>query len=231
MATTSPDNIRTPNAGDQYALVQDLGVMADSIQSALTKRANTFQGTAAQRTAFTSTATNGMLWQDTDGIKMIWRKDGSSWAPAVWRWSGTTTQMNSFAAPDGFEWFSTTDNSEYVRLTGAWTRDWEVADPVPYTGSTLSSASKLFKHKASGMVTGWVGVTRTSWASTQIVAALPSGWRPVSIIGVSYAANGAGTPYVGFAQVNNSTGQITTHASPPASQNWAVGITLSFVAA
>ena len=35
MALTTPDNIRTPNSGDQYALVQDLGVLADSVQAAL----------------------------------------------------------------------------------------------------------------------------------------------------------------------------------------------------
>ena len=36
MATTSPDNIYSPDAGQLYALTQDLLAMADSIQSALT---------------------------------------------------------------------------------------------------------------------------------------------------------------------------------------------------
>lgn len=35
MATTSPDNIYSPNAGQQYALTQDLLAMADSTQVAL----------------------------------------------------------------------------------------------------------------------------------------------------------------------------------------------------
>lgn len=175
MATTSPDNIRTPNAGDQYALVQDLGVMADSIQSALTKRANTFQGTAAQRTAFTSTATNGMLWQDTDGIKMIWRKDGSSWAPAVWRWSGTATQMNSFAAPDGFKWYSTTDNSEYVRLGGVWRGGKGTITPGP--GVTLVTPS-IRKTTYGTALLIFRANKATSFANADVIGTVPPAFLP-----------------------------------------------------
>ena len=121
MATTSPDNLRTPNPGDPYNLVADLATLASDTQVALNKKvSNLLKGTTAERTAATGTATAGMLWQDTDGIKMIWRKDGAAWVPAAWSWSGTTTQMNSFAAPNGFEWFNTTDNSDYVRLGGVW---------------------------------------------------------------------------------------------------------------
>jgi hypothetical protein len=35
MATTSPDNIWTPDSGDDYALTTDLAAMADTIQAAL----------------------------------------------------------------------------------------------------------------------------------------------------------------------------------------------------
>lgn len=120
MATTSPDNLRTPNPGDPYNLVPDLQTLADDVQAALIARGNAFRGTAAERAAFTSTATPGMLWQDTDGIGMLWKKDGAVWAPAVWQWSGTATQRNSFAAPDGFVWNDTTDGFVYIRASGAW---------------------------------------------------------------------------------------------------------------
>lgn len=40
MATTSPDNIWTPDAGDDYALTVDLAAMADTVQDALNKKAN-----------------------------------------------------------------------------------------------------------------------------------------------------------------------------------------------
>lgn len=127
---TTARGIWTPSDTDAVDFTTHLATMAGTIDTAITNGLNTidaganaFKGTAAQRTAFLSTAVNGMLWQDTDGIKMIWRKDGAAWVPAVWRWSGTTAQMNSFGAnaPDGFEWFSTTDNSNYVRLGAVWT--------------------------------------------------------------------------------------------------------------
>lgn len=78
MALTTPDNIRTPNDNDQYALVQDLGVMADSIQAALVKRANYFTGTAAQRTAFT-TAPEGVTWRDTNGTMDQYVRQAGVW--------------------------------------------------------------------------------------------------------------------------------------------------------
>lgn len=36
MATTSPDNIWTPDLGDEYALTVDLATMADTVQDAIT---------------------------------------------------------------------------------------------------------------------------------------------------------------------------------------------------
>lgn len=78
MALTTPDNIRTPNDNDQYALVQDLGVMADSIQAALVKRANSFTGTSAQRAAFT-TAPEGVQWRDTNGTMDQYVRQAGAW--------------------------------------------------------------------------------------------------------------------------------------------------------
>lgn len=148
MATTSPDNLRTPDPGDSYNLVPDLATFAGDVQAALILRDNTVQsGTASQRTAFTSTAPDGFLWQDTDGIKMIWRKDGAVWVPAVWRWSGSNTQMTGFAPPDGFEWFNTTDNNDYVRLSGAWSQV-KIPDIVsfvaPYTAAGFGSSPPIY---------------------------------------------------------------------------------------
>lgn len=118
--TTSPDNIPAPSLTDPYALTQDMLALADGVQSALNRRANAYKGTISQRTAFT-TAQLGTLWQDTDGIKMLWRKDGAAWVPAVWRWSGSTTQMNGFTqAPAGFEWYNITDTLTYTRSGGSW---------------------------------------------------------------------------------------------------------------
>lgn len=78
MPTTSPDNIKTPDLGQQYALVQDLAAMAATIQTALVRRANLYVGTSAQRTAFTS-APEGVHWQDTNGTKLEWVRQSGAW--------------------------------------------------------------------------------------------------------------------------------------------------------
>lgn len=118
---TTAKGIWTPDNTDDYDLVVDWAANANSVDAAISTYGNALKGTAAQRTAFTTTATNGMLWQDTDGIRMIWRKDGAVWVPAVWQWSGTTAQMNAFTAPtNGFRWQNTSDNLTYVRQGSSW---------------------------------------------------------------------------------------------------------------
>lgn len=82
MTTTSPDNIRTPDPGDAYNLVADLAVTASDVQNALSKRANLYKGTGAQRTAFT-TAPNGTYWQDTDGGGYLWVRKSGAWMGAL----------------------------------------------------------------------------------------------------------------------------------------------------
>lgn len=83
MATTSPNNIRTPDLGDPYNLVPDLQTLANDVQDALTERANSYTGTAAQRVAFAASAPDGALWVDTDDDKHVWRNDGGTWVRLV----------------------------------------------------------------------------------------------------------------------------------------------------
>ena len=99
MALTTPDAIRSPNDGDQYALVQDLGVLADSTQTALVRRANMYIGTAAQRTAFT-TAPEGVHWQDTNGTRLIYVRQSGAWVSLLGNSAGTVT--NAVTADTGF---------------------------------------------------------------------------------------------------------------------------------
>lgn len=106
MATTSPDNLRTPNPGDPYNLVPDLATLASDTQAALITRAN--------------------------------------------RYIGTNTQMNATAAPNGTEWYNTTDGAEYIRRSGAWLlRTSKGQVPLP-SGAAPSS---------SGSVNWWNAVT------------------------------------------------------------------------
>lgn len=78
MATTSPDNLRTPNPTDPYNLVADLAILASDTQAALVKRGNFYMGTSAQRIAFT-TAPAGTHWQDTNGDRSEWVRDSGAW--------------------------------------------------------------------------------------------------------------------------------------------------------
>lgn len=121
---TSALGILTPDRPNNYGITADLAAMANSIDAAILGAldgANVYKGTAAQRAAFLTTATIGQLWQDTDSIKMLWKKDGAVWVPAVSRWVGTTAQMNAFSpAPEGFEWYNTTDNRTLLRQNGSW---------------------------------------------------------------------------------------------------------------
>jgi len=171
MATTSPDNLRTPNPGDPFNLVPDLATLANDVQNALNnKQSNVFKGTAAQRAAFLSTAIDGMLWQDTDGIKMIWRKDGANWVPAIWRWAGTTAQMNAFTqAPEGFEWFNTSDGLNYIRRSGAWSISTGMGTRVVKTSSTLTLPGGAYTDLGPGFVLDRAA-PGISWTSNRFVA-------------------------------------------------------------
>lgn len=81
MATTSPDNLFSPNPSDNYNLIADWATSMQSVQAALAKRGNLYIGTAAQRTAF-STAPEGTHWQDTDGPKYEYVRSGGAWRGA-----------------------------------------------------------------------------------------------------------------------------------------------------
>lgn len=151
MPLTSNWNIWTPDDADNYDFIVDSAATAQTVDDALTAVASAFRGTVAERTAFTSTAVDGMLWQDTDGIKMIWRKNGVAWVPAVWRWSGTTAQMNAFTqAPIGFEWFNSSDSFSYIRESGSWKKGF---GSTPFSSLPVSGGSGMCQWRN---VAGWI---------------------------------------------------------------------------
>jgi len=123
MTTTSPDGLTTPNNTDAYNLVADLATLASNTQTALVARANTYKGTATNRAAFTTAAT-GVLWQDTDGSKGLYRKDSGGWAAVVVKEYGTDTERQAITPVFGQRW-TNTDGSKYTykgSTAGAWRR-------------------------------------------------------------------------------------------------------------
>lgn len=88
MATTSPDNLFSPDASSAYNLTTDLAASMTSVQAALNLRANSYVGTSAQRIAFTSAA-EGVQWRDTDGDKKLYVRQGGLWVDAFPEPAGT----------------------------------------------------------------------------------------------------------------------------------------------
>lgn len=94
MATTSPDNIWTPDSGDDYALTVDLAAMADSVQDALNTVKNYQVGTEAQRAALgPSSRFDGLKFYATD-TDLEWFYDGSAWKLAP-GYLGLVTQTSN----------------------------------------------------------------------------------------------------------------------------------------
>lgn len=88
MATTTPDNLFNPNPSDNYNLLADWATSMQSVQTALTRRANMYVGTSTKRTAFT-TAPEGVHWQDTDGVKREYVRKSGVWVAANQRATGS----------------------------------------------------------------------------------------------------------------------------------------------
>lgn len=82
MATTSPDNIWTPDAGDDYALTTDLAAMADTIQDAITANKTGAIGVLANRPAAgTPGLPEGFRYYATD-VDLTYLYDGAAWLSA-----------------------------------------------------------------------------------------------------------------------------------------------------
>lgn len=112
MATTSPDNIWSPDSGDDYALTVDLAAMADTVQDALTAVKTYRIMTDAQRLALTGADLFEGLTVYTTDNDTEWRYTGSSWI----RIGGDTgwTSFTSF----GTGWTATAGYTPQIRRIG-----------------------------------------------------------------------------------------------------------------
>lgn len=100
MATTSPDNIWTPDAGDDYALTTDLATTADTIQAALTSirgqngmRFGVLAGRPTSGVAgrFYSASNTGVIYYD----------DGSAWRFFYQPWQAWSPTLSGFTLGNG----------------------------------------------------------------------------------------------------------------------------------
>lgn len=77
---TTPDNIWTPDPGENFNITTDLAASAASVQTALNRRANAYVGTTLERLAADPPV--GASWRDTDGVMGSWVRVAGGWAPA-----------------------------------------------------------------------------------------------------------------------------------------------------
>ncbi len=122
MATTSPDNLYSPDSVNPYNLTVDLAAMQTSVQLALTNRRPSYIPlTRAQRLALTGgDLFNGLLVYETD-TGLIYLRDATTWSIvtgktpiAVYRRTNTALNLG---------------NSTYgnISATAAWTATYDVA--------------------------------------------------------------------------------------------------------
>lgn len=78
MATTSPDNIWTPDAGDDYALTTDLAATADTVQDAITDVRSGILGLAGLEANKPAFGVEGRTWYSRD-TNRSWFDTGSNW--------------------------------------------------------------------------------------------------------------------------------------------------------
>lgn len=181
MAVTSPDNIWTPDAGDDYALTTDLASTADSVQDALNavrgdNRA--FSGLEGDRPA---PGVEGRTWYSTD-TNRSWFDTGANWISNdgglyLIRPTGTIGSGVSIGA-DGTVNFSSAASTG-AGFSGAFTtrfKSYEIHYGLTHANSNLqmrmgvgSSAVSTSNYVSSGAyITGTV-VTAVSTTTTAAI--------------------------------------------------------------
>ena len=88
-----------PFQGHYNGIANALDSAMSTLRSEVLSGAHMFTGTSAQRTAFTDAA-NGDHWQDTDGAKNLYRRDGSTWVNLTPN-NGTWTTLPLLAGVGG----------------------------------------------------------------------------------------------------------------------------------
>ena len=141
MATTSPDEIYSPDAGQQYALTQDLLLMADSVQDALNDRAVMLSGSGAPGSL---PAANGSTYRDSATGREYKRVSGAWYQMGVGFWA------NSGQAIDG--------GSVIFPGTAGSMVSFSVGSAIAPNGGCLSVAGSIFL--AQNTVTSFAGMVQ-----------------------------------------------------------------------
>lgn len=209
MATTSPDNIWSPDSGDDYALTVDLAAMADTVQDAFTDiRTNTLStgGTTANRPAaglegrtYYATDTN-IQWLDTGTEWVVWntrirgRVTRSSTA-TVFDPVYTNVGANTFWTPDVAVGLEAYDGGWTVPISGRYLIGYEIRSTgaflagltVNYSGSSPTLFGASTSSAVQNVATTTVSLTRKLAAGDKIRPyLLAATGTPSWIVGVGF---------------------------------------------
>lgn len=196
MATTSPDNIWTPDAGDAYALTTDLAAMADTVQDALTDLRGDnryFQGTNANRLLHTAVA--GDIWYATD-TNLEWTASGpSTWFVSRARIRGRVNRSataTTFPASYTNVATNTFWTANVAQGLSAYSNGWT----APIAGRYLIS----YEMRATGAFLSGVTVNYSGASPTLILASSPNAVQGIAATTVAapvlLAANDVIRPYL-----------------------------------
>lgn len=131
MALTSPKNIWTPDAGEQYALTTDLATMADTINDNLVESANYGIGTTAEMNAAVGRFPNGALWYNTTNSTEYRRVAG------IWE-------------PQDTGWQTLTLSPDFVAYGGTSAAQWKRSGDTIYIGGAVSPANSTVASAIEG---------------------------------------------------------------------------------
>lgn len=154
MATTSPDNLFSPDASSQYALTTDLATMQSTVQSALNSRANFYRGTSTQRTALSTAgqAQNGTYWADTNGTQRLYRYNGTAWVDQAISDSGWQTLTLSGGFTGSAQYRKVGDDVEVkFDVSGSISGDTQLTAAMPagfYRGSNEITPGTIYADPA-----------------------------------------------------------------------------------
>lgn len=192
MATTSPDNLWTPDSGDDYALTVDLAAFADTVQDALTSRPRTYRTdlTNAQRIALTGPDLFEGLRVRTTDTDLDWLYTGTAWVivenglyliPPTSVTGGTITAGKTVLT-----------SGDTVTINGVFSSRFRryrvVAD---WTSTTGTNNGAFFRLTASGTpsTTGYDSQTQIANGTTVTGAYSPSAsaFSAVSAVGTAHS--------------------------------------------
>lgn len=191
MAVTSPDNIWTPDAGDDYALTTDLAAMADTVQDALNTVKTYLPLTDAQRIALTGSGLfEGLIVYTTD-TNALWKYNGSTWGLfGIGPFKSTQTVANTGGTVTG---------ASFAALTGI-----SVSQNIVTGVPCRAKVTVMFQFSGNAVGTGAQISVAGSGATT--ITPSPTG---VEMVQVQQAVAGQTSTYAGSWFLNLAAGTTT----------------------